>query len=474
MTPDKRNSDRGSVLVLVLVIVVVFAMIGLSVAAYATANLRKTGVTRNKTEKVSAANAGIRYALEQLQYQNTLCGSVDAHNGVGESIPLPQLVLDRQVDLRCFWKAGLPSGVSGWALMATGLNRGSSNIISTQGGHDKTITGPAYIASQNSADYDLKKDLTVQNGSVFYYKPDCSTSGVLPSGVVVAGPTPPYTADCIAKTWDQLVTIPTLPAVPTVVNPAPIDVNGCRIFLPGKYTSINLGNGPVYFASGVYYLELSGQLSVDNALVGGKPGPGDTALLASQAGTCASMSDTNASIVGKPGVGGTGVTLILGNATSLYVNKGHLELFRRTSTDPNDPLTNVSILTVETTGAGYIKHVTAAGSDTLSTKSGNKNEMVIHGAYIGPRTGVSFGNATNSSYDQFRGGIVAGYVHLQSSASASNFLIQTDVGPFSQDLVLESRAKGKSAGEAEVVATVVLNISNDTGRPISVRSWRVS
>jgi hypothetical protein len=486
MSSRTNRSEQGSTLIVVLILVTFVGLVASAAAGYAFTNMRRSVITKSKIEKVNAANAGIRYGVDQLRVSPTLCASAAARGGTGEPIPLPGLVGDRPVDLVCQWKAGTPLGAAGFALMVTGQS--APNVAVTdplietaQGSSGKTITGPVYLPQTADAAFDLKKEVRVAEGNVYYRLASCGTSN-LPSNMTVQGPTPPYGADCTTKTWDQIVTWPALPAVPPAPASAPKDVGGCRVFFPGTYTSMTLGNGPVYFASGVYYLN-GVNLNIANALIGGAPGPSDTFLLQDEAGSCSTMDDTNAEITSVPNnrVDGTGVTLILGGDASLYVDGGgHLELFRRANADLSDEtLRNVSLVSVPPAApVGYQAHVVDPDDFVVDIKSGggngnNQPEMVSHGTVFTPYAAVAVGNAPVGVYQKFLGGIVASRVDLTSPESSINWEIRTDIGPFSRELVLVATAKGTRPGEGSVIATAALQLSNEASRPVAIRFWHV-
>jgi hypothetical protein len=490
-----RRDDGGAILILALVMITVFAALAVVVIQYAGTSFRRTAVVRDRVEKTAAANAGIRFAIEQLGIDPTTCAQPTNQVPGAGTIRLPTMVLDREVDLTCTWAGGLPSGVNGWAMAITGENvGGATTLVETQGGSDpKPVVGPIYLPSTSSSRYDLKKPITIESGNVVIRQGSCGGTTTDPTGgdFQITSPSPPYGFDCTTQDWDDVITRPVLPALPP---PAPIDrspspgnqyfqdVAGCRIFYPGTYSSaaeMPLGSGPVYLASGVYYLNNFGRFVIDNAFIGGQPGPSDVFVMRDDAGSCASVSDSDAAISGAPGVGGTGVTLVLGgsgaNATRIALEKGQLELFRRTSSNPDDPLTNVSVLSVPADApGGWAAHEPAQDALVFETKPGNNTDSVVHGTWFTPTGGVEFGNITGKSTDgQFLGGLVASRAILQSSASVApgSFIIRTDVGPFTRDLILESRARGQ---KSDMVATVVLSVSNETGRPVAVRSWRLA
>jgi Tfp pilus assembly protein PilX len=69
--------DEGAVLVMVLVMTVILGVVACALATYATTGLRTSAVTDARTERVSAADAGLRVGVELLKKSPSACtGSV--------------------------------------------------------------------------------------------------------------------------------------------------------------------------------------------------------------------------------------------------------------------------------------------------------------------------------------------------------------------------------------------------------------
>jgi hypothetical protein len=95
--------------------------------------------------------------------------------------------------------------------------------------------------------------------------------------------------------------------------------------------------------------------------------------------------------------------------------------------------------------------------------------MVIHGFAWAPRAQLTFGNVTNVANGQLLGGAAFARIDLQSSASASNFVIRVESGPIPVSVILDSQAT--KDGQSTTMRAIV-QISDD-GIESAVNSWRV-
>jgi Tfp pilus assembly protein PilX len=483
----QSRGDEGVALTMVLLVVIVFGLIAAAVAAYATTNFRRSTVTRQRTEKVNSADSGLRYAIDRIRLDSTLC-SKSSSLATGENFSMPQMLNSKAVTINCKVTSGLPLGINGFAVVLTGQTATTPVLINTQGGssRDKVITGPVFVQTGTdtlASKFNLQADLRLKQGYLFSYDPgaaDCSTKlGPVGDPRLAFEPADVFGPVACNLPWSQVVAPPALGTAPT--TPASYtDLASCRVFTPGvmRNVSVPLKQGGNYFQSGVYYFDNVGHIDLTKAVVtGGRPGPGDTQVLANPG--CAGAPDTS-------GANETGVVWILGGNSWIDVgNQGSLELFRRCSdrnacaTPASAGLNNVSIVQVGTgypgsaTGTGYNpSSLSASSSPALTTKSGNTNDMVIHGEIYTPHGVVGFGNVTNTVYGQSLGGLVASWIDLDASASASNFVIQLDTGPFVRSLRVTSTAS--DAKGVSIATTADIEVGNGDGRPAKVTSWRVA
>ena len=73
--------DQGAILVMVLVMTVILGVVACALATYAATGLRTSAVTDARTERVSAADAGLRVGVELLKKSPSACtGSVEINH----------------------------------------------------------------------------------------------------------------------------------------------------------------------------------------------------------------------------------------------------------------------------------------------------------------------------------------------------------------------------------------------------------
>ena len=117
-----------------------------------------------------------------------------------------------------------------------------------------------------------------------------------------------------------------------------------------------------------------------------------------------------------------GATFYLGGTSSIYIDKGKLEILRRRQGN-----TLVSIHALTNTTGTYKASSLGWNDDLLSTKSGSPNQdIVLHGLAWAPRAQLSFGNVTNVANGQLLGGAAFARIDLRAAASASNFIIRVE------------------------------------------------
>jgi Tfp pilus assembly protein PilV len=303
--PTSDVRDRGVALVLVLVLVVVLGGVVLSVASYSTASLSYAHVAEARSDRLAAADAGMRYALDQIKLKSRGCvwddalhnlpGITSDFNGATASVDCQRITSgldDIQMYAAVMTGAGLP------------LTGSDSFLLSSQGGSNKKILGgPVYMnridpAAWNFDSASTSAGVTIKNGPLLYFDPTVKCIPVKPSVVVTRAnnklnfdPALVYGPECLNQSWETKFPSPyitrdlsLLPerdgalakAVPSValssVTAATLataiasstkesyfDVTGeggCRVFIPGRYTTPPATtNTNAYFLSGDYVFD---------------------------------------------------------------------------------------------------------------------------------------------------------------------------------------------------------------------------
>ncbi len=469
-SPVAPRSDGGSILPMVLVMTVVLSAVVVSLASYVSTGLRYSNVVEDRADRLAAADGGLRYGIERLALQS-YAGCFTALGNTGYRIPFPTDINQSEVTVTCR-KASVGFGdIQGWAIILTGegVPNGQPLLMSQGGaGKQKLLGGPVYISRvQNANNFDLKAPVEIEDGDVWYSDTTAKCDNVEddPPGVPNNLTFKPILRGmlCLDQPWNVLYTAPAT-AVPTTMAAAPtVDASGCTVWTPGKYTAATmpaLGSAN-YFIAGEYYFE-NVSLDIDKTVVAGWADFdkfGDQQFLQNPKCETAVFNDRN-----TPG-SEPGATFYLGGTSSIHINKGELEITRRRQGN-----SVVSIHALDSSGPGYIASSLGWNQDLLSSKSGSPaQDMIIHGLAWAPRAQLTFGNVTNVANGQLLGGAAFSRIDLQSSASASNFVIRVESGPIPVTVVLDSEAT--KDGQSTTMRAVV-QISDD-GIDSAVNSWRV-
>lgn len=454
-------------------LVVVLGSVAAALATYASAGLRQTVVIRDRADLRAGAEAGLRYGLEKLRLGQTVCNTAAAAGSA--TIPIPPTFNGRSVTLTCSATAGATADANAWAIIVTGVGLGGLKSLSSQAGAatTKKIGGPLYMAVPSSSD--LKSPVAIEGGDLWYPDATCAAPTPPPVPNLTITDSPPRGTICTTATWDQIAPSPALPTFPGVIDPpGRNDLDGlanCRVFFPGVYTSPPALDGENYFVSGDYYFSNFGVFDVGHAVViGGQPGGpslGETPpVLTGHAPSC---NTALANPIVAAAETGTGVTWVLGGNSSIDIGvQGELELFRRRQGSHT-----VSLITVEpsTATGGYVQStLTATGTPAITTKSGNSNDLVVHGMVYAPRAAVEFGNVTASANGQIQGALVAARVELQASASATGLIVGLNAVPSNPTFALTATADAATGADVSVRAILQMDTSS---RQIAINSWRV-
>ena len=457
----QAGSDEGAILVIVLIVVTVVALVVAAVVTQTEVGVRGTTVVRGHLAKVYAADSGVEHGIQSLKLDNTICPDTS------HEYDFPtQTFNGREVDIHCKTLSGSANGLFGYAAILLD----PVDSLTTQGGGEKKIEGPIYaVRLPATVEATVTGDITEQAGR-------CATDADIPASLTISVG---YSYDCVPATTppDPDHDLPS--AEPANALPADsVTVPGCKIFKPGKYTTAPVLASNNYFASGIYYFQNVGTITLDNEkVVAGKAGTGESLVNANS--PCA--TDAQAGITGSA----TGVKFIFGGNSSLLVDdpSGALEMFARNGGDEaTEGTQGISLQTVQadqvsTSPPMWQASTLGAGDAVIRVGNGNNPAFTIHGMVYTPNALVDF-SATNSSQAQLRGGVVAARLKLQSSASASGLAVSVNIQTGRRHAVIQSTAKGVSDGERDVTATAVFDINNlfndDGTRDVSIESWNTT
>ena len=439
---QRNDRDEGMILPIVLVISMVCAMVVLALATYVTTDLRYGKVVEDRADRLAAADGGLRYGVEQLRnfhgQLGALCGTAAATGG-GYTQQFPPVINGSTTTVTCRRVGSLLSDVDGWGLIVTGegVPNGQPMFATKGAGQSqnvKTFSGPVYIADPTRMD--MGALMEIEDGDLYYSSTNCNVPLSIPAiatGYLTFVPDFFRGVECADLPWTGLFNPPKVVVAGSEVDPTPptaapllppVVVGGCKIFSPGKYTSLALGNDN-YFKAGEYYFE-NVDIVVQNAtVVAGFPfNAGDSAKINQPACLTAQEADAAATAPGGNG----GATFYLGGTSKIHIeNGGGFEIFRRLINR-----TYLSIFALGTSGAGYTASTlnwNDAGGWILETKSGSNNDVAVHGLFWAPRAAASLGNITNAANGQLLGGLVVARLDTQASASASAFSIGIETSP---------------------------------------------
>jgi hypothetical protein len=473
MSLRAQRKDEGAILPLVMVCSVLMSVIVVALTGYVTADLRYTRVVEDRADRLAAADGGLRYGIENLRNFKSLC-TTKAGTGGGFTTIFPPTINGALSKVTCRRVGNGISDVQGWGVVVTGEGVPSGQPYFTtsgaggSGGNVKTFSGPVYI--NDPLRIDLKARLVIENGDLWYSRDDCETEVVIPevsTGYLefipdfFRGPT------CTDLSWSSgLFTPPTAlapPAEALVDAPPPDDTDpNCRVFFPGKYTALNLASSN-YFQSGDYYFEnVTIEVQSESILAGFPSGyAGDAQKIDSTACAIQMTNDPERAVANAKG----GATFYLGGGSRINVDtQGQFEIFRRKQNE-----TFLGLVAVPPGVAGAVESTLGWNDLILETKSGNTNDVAIHGLFWAPLAKMSLGNVTNAANGQLLGGVVLANMDTQASASASAFAIGIEANPVDTRLLLVSTAEKN--GEATTIRAV-LQFRPDTGE-LAVNSWRV-
>ena len=442
-----HSRDRGAVLPMVLAVAVVLGIVVAAVATYTATALRYGQVAEARAKRVAAAQGAMDDALEQLALRSSLCATALGTDGI--EVPFPEQINDTDVVVSCeIVGASLPPS-DGWAIVITGEGAPadlSPTFRFTLGGKPE-INGPIYLADPNRSNF--SKPTTIVEGDVWhpaggscgnefsadpdtqYGKSDVSLNNLSfdPSSRGIY---------CVNKQWDELFPPSNLHTSPSVAvydadmlkgAPArefhnlPYAIDGaCRVFDPGYYTSLPLGNNN-YFKSGNYVFDDLGLVELKGTTVTmGQVDRQEYPAIDNSACDNARLNDLDQ----------TGATLYIRGDTRFQsrANSG-LEVSGR----PQGPGENKAMVAVQVLQSDLGYNVPLMTAD-----NGAKKEISIQGLLWAPENSLFFETIPAQKAAVLRGGAVVARFEGGVSAAAIGFVIEVPTSKSSTKLMLEATA----------------------------------
>ncbi len=433
----RQSRDEGAILPLVLVMAVIIAVVIGALASYVTTSLKYGEVVEQRADRLAAADGGLRYAIVRLG-NSQYAGCLSNLGNAGFKIDMPVQINESDIDITCTKGSNSISDIKAWAIVVTGAGvPGNQWMLQSQagGGVQKLLGGPVWVSDPGRMD--LKAPITVEDGDIWYYRADCANPSLTIDSNLTF--TPAYRGTiCVDQTWDQVYSAPAVGAFAGLTdllntNPAPTTNGTCKVFAPGRYTTMPALGANTYFRSGNYYFH-NFKFDIVNAVV--TAGWASSSLYGDQQfianAPCAGAISADSTTSGST----PGATFYLGGSAAIEIgNKGSLEILRRLQGD-----SLVSIQALTTTNANQTASSLAYNNNIIWTKAGNNSDLAIHGLIWAPYAQMEFGNVTNSANGQLLGGAALSRIVLQASASASSFIIRVESSPIAYELRLDSTA----------------------------------
>jgi len=499
--------DSGTILPMTLIFVGAISLIVLALSAYVTSNLTYGSVTEARSDRLSAADAGMRYAIDQLKLRNAGC-ILDTQEAV-----LPGVEADFNGATAAVVCERITSGFEGiqaYAAVMTGegLAPSDSLLSSQSGSNSKVLGGPVYMSRVDAAAFSLTPPVQIEDGPLLYHDPSASErctsvkASTLPDELVfepelIFGPV------CVSVSWKELFASPDVPdltpgspgmtirdgSVSLADDPGigsyteVTSQGGCRIFEPGYYTTPPATQGTdSYFKTGDYVMDFDDEWTVRQSLAtAGRMNPLTTsAPEIPMTNACATAQQTDSAPAGE-----TGATFYLANGAHLNVaTQGSIEIHGRRQGANYVSLQTLCAPNADWCrsggdgglGAGAASTLSAPGvsasDNVLYTDSGNNKEFVAHALVYAPLAQVEFGNVSNTATQRMKGGLIVSRLVLQSSTSATNFEISVPTSPITAEILLTSTAI--SDGRTSVQAVVQYRpYETSIDERVRVNSWRV-
>lgn len=497
--PRQRRADEGMALPLVLIMTSVIALTVIALATFATTSLKFGRVSEDRVARLTAADAGLRYAIDQLKLRNAGC-ILDTQKAV-----LPGVDTDFNstgAEVSCILNTSGYESIQAFAVALTGEGLpATSGLLDTRGGsNDKVFGGPVYMERINAAAFqDLEKVVKVEDGPLLYH----DTSAMVPCASVPASTLPEklvfepnliFGPICITRNWKQMFKSPVAPNLTglpvrngSVALPLPLgsyqDIGGCRVFEPGRYTTPPVVvDKKVYFKTGDYVFDFpltnrvfevrkttvtAGRINPLTATANVKPNP-DCDM--AQANDPAPADQHGATFYMA---GPSQIQILVQGSLEIHARVQNVTTFVAIQAlcQPNGTWCRPS------GGGGFsppkFSTVTVgSGNSIMFTDSGNNKELVSHALLYAPQSQFEFGNTTNTATQQMLGGMVLSRLILQSSTSATNFQISVPISPITARITLTSTAT--KVTDTSIQAVVEYRpYEPDIDERVRVNSWRV-
>ena len=512
---DPRARDIGSALPIVIVMSTVIAIVVISMTTYAMASLRFGRVAEDRSDRLTAADAGMRYAIDQLALRNAGC-ILDTQKAV-----LPGVQTDfngASAEVSCERITTGFEGIQAYAAVMTGdgMPATESLLSSQSGSNSKVLGGPVYMARVDPTAFSLSPPVKIENGPLLYHD---GTSGsgscmsvkasTLPAKLVFE-PQLLFGPVCVRTPWTQIFGSPSVPNMTALVerrgdlpvsspSAAPAqgsftDVStggGCRVFEPGRYTTPPAtSGGDAYFKTGDYLFDFDAEWEVRGSTVtAGRVDLAVTNPAVNELDTATACRNAQSGDMSSPGTFG---------ATFYFANKARINIATQGSMEVHARKQGSNYVSVQTLcvpngswckpgigggGGGFTpaKASTLAGPVTgsnpnfLFTDSGNNKEFIAHALVYAPRAQIEFGNVTNTAIQRMLGGLIVARLVLQSSTSATNFEIAVPTSPITALIGLTSTATKVGVPGVTSIRAIVEYRPYEPAIPdrIRVNSWRV-
>jgi hypothetical protein len=495
-----------------MVITVVLAVVVVGIASFATTSLRYGGVTEARSDRLSAADAGMRYAIDQLKLRNAGC-ILDTQEAV---LPGVQADFnDATARVVCERVTSGFEGIQAYAAVMTGegLAPGDSLLASQSGSSAKVLGGPVYMSRIDDQAFALTPPVKIEDGPLLYH----DTTGTVPcqskkpsqiaavnANTLIFEPELIFGPVCVTVPWTTLFdspAVPNLTALPvrdgTVAATGLADATGpgsyvdfssaggCRVFLPGRYTTPPDQTGEdAYFMSGEYLFDFVGPNQTLEIRQGTATAGRINTLVASVnelASDMTSQCKTQQANDLSPIPGAT--FYFAGGSRIKIATQGSLEIHAR-----QQGVDYVSVQTLCAPNGGWCNADGDGGilgaASTLSapaasqadnfifTDSGNNKEFVAQALVYAPLAQIEFGNVSNSATQKMLGGLIVSRLFLQSSTSASNFESSVPTSPITAKIQLTSTASKSGTTSIQTIVEYRPYEDDITGR-VRINSWRV-
>jgi hypothetical protein len=463
--PDYAERDRGSVLVLALVMAVTLSVVIAAVASYVTSGLTYGRVVEERADRLAAADGGLRYAIESLS-NSKYAGCLTNLGNTGYTIDFPVKINGADTTVTCTKGANGIGDIRAWAIIVTGQGVPPGQwMLQSQagGGVQKLLGGPVWISDPGRTD--LSAPVKIEDGDVWYYRPDCKNPGLTVDPDLTF--TPAYRGTiCVDKPWDYVYSAPPVGAfaaagdVANTDPPSQLDAHGCTVFSPGRYTVAPSFGTNNYMKSGNYYFD-NVKVDVTNAVVTAGwadwPNYNDSQFIANYPCADATNADMGSGSA-------SGATWYMGGGSKIEIgNKGSLEIMRRLQGDDIVSIQAMCLPGVDTgcpasaASSNWSPSTLGFNDNLIVTQSGNNSDLAIHGLVWAPKAQMEFGNVTNSANGQLLGGAALARIVLQASASASAFVIRVPSSPVAFEVKVDATAT-KNGVSTTMRAIVQLDI----------------